>query len=240
MNVFTNLTLGDLGVFVGHMVDDIGCGKTMLAKALCSQLPPNQYQIVTMSNPALEPLDFLRMVLMLFNVQCGNGDDVSKAKMLYTLEFHLRKDLDAGKQSVLIVDEAQTIREAHTLDELRMLLNLQSSTHFLINLILLGQNELEPLVASCPPLLQRMAVRYRLDHLSATDTAKYIQHRVIIAGATVIPFTFEAIEKIHHYTNGIPREINNLCDRALLAASLKEEPMVDTPNVEEAWHDIQS
>jgi len=219
------------------VVGDIGCGKTMLAQALPSQLPPQQYRIVQMRNPALDPLDFLQMVLILFQVPVE--DSLSKAKMLHALESNLRMEQDKGRHSVLVVDEAQTIKNPDTLDELRMLLNLQTPSHFLVNLVLLGQKELEGLVSLCPPLLQRLSIRFRLGPLSAMDTANYIQHRIMVAGAKTVPFTPEAIKKIYEYTHGIPRDINNLSDRTLLAAYIRKQQLADGSIVEEAWHDLQ-
>jgi len=219
------------------VVGDIGCGKTMLAQALPSQLPPQQYRIVQMRNPALDPLDFLQMVLILFQVPIESSHN--KARMLYALENYLRMEQEKGRYSVLIVDEAQTIKNPDTLDELRMLLNLQSLSHFLVNLVLLGQKELEALISLCPPLLQRLSIRFRLGPLSAMDTAKYIQHRVMVAGAKDVPFTSEAIEKIYQYSQGIPREINNLGDRTLLAAYIRKQQFVDGSTVDEAWYDLQ-
>lgn len=219
------------------VVGDIGCGKTMLAQALPSQLPPQQYRIVQMRNPALDPLDFLQMVLILFQVPIEGAPN--KATMLHSLEAHLRMEAEKGRHSVLVVDEAQTIKNPDTLDELRMLLNLQSPTHFLVNLILLGQTELEALVSLCPPLLQRLAIRFRIGPLSALDTANYIKHRVLVAGAKTVPFTSEAIEKIYIYSQGIPRDINNLGDRTLLAAYIRKQQVVDADTVDEAWNDLQ-
>ena len=219
------------------VVGDIGCGKTMLAQALPSQLSPQHYRIVHMRNPALDPLDFLQMVLILFQVPIE--PNAHKARMLHALENHLKMEQEKGRFSVLVVDEAQTIKNPDTLDELRMLLNMQSPTHFLVNLVLLGQKELEGLISLCPPLLQRLSIRFRLGPLSALDTAKYIQHRVMVAGAKSLPFSSEALDRIYLYSQGIPRDINNLGDRTLLAAYIRKQQLVDGSTVDEAWHDLQ-
>lgn len=216
---------------------DIGCGKTMLAETLPSHLPPRQYRVIHMRNPALKPLDFLQMILMLFEVSFDNH--MGKAKTLYTLERHLRNELDGGRRAALIVDEAQTIHDPATMDELRMLLNLQFHGRFLLNLILMGQKELEARIAAHPALSQRISVRFRLGPLAPAETVKYIQHRILMAGVRIIPFTPEAISKIHEMTRGVPREINRLCDRALLAGFLQKHPHIDTGLVEEAWKDIR-
>jgi general secretion pathway protein A len=189
-----------------------------------------------MTNPAFEPVEFLEMVMRLFRVP--NGYDRSKAEMLHCLENHLKKNMVEAKGSVLIVDEAQVIHNDRTLEELRMLLNLQSNNKFLIILILLGQLELSTQVAKVAPLDQRISVRYKLNPLPYKDSLYYIKHRLTVAGCKKMPFTAEALEAIFRLTKGIPREINNLCDRSLLATYLADRTFATHEIVEEAWKDL--
>ncbi len=219
------------------VVGDVGCGKTMLTRALPEHLPSDKYRIAQMSNPALEPDDFIEMVLMLLNIPYESPP--RKAKMLWALEGYLRQELAEGVEHVLIIDEAQTIRSADTLEELRLLLNLQTSTAFLLTVILMGQKELETHIAQCPPLHQRLAFRFRLGPLPGADTVNYIRHRLKVAGARRMLFTNEALKAIFQRTRGIPRQINNLCDRALLAACMARKPHVDSAAIEESWSDLQ-
>lgn len=219
------------------VVGAIGCGKTMLAQALPAQLPARQYRIVQMSNPALDPLDFLQMVLLLFDVPIKSNP--TKAQMLNALESHLRREQEKGIHAVLVVDEAQTIKNPDTMDELRMLLNLQSSTHVLLNLVLLGQEELEASLALCPYLARQLSICFRPGPLSAMDTYRYIQYRVKVAGAKTFPFTFEAVKRIYRYSRGVPRNINNLGDRSLLAAYIRKQKVVDSSTIDDAWRDLQ-
>jgi general secretion pathway protein A len=176
------------------------------------------------------------MVMRLFQVP--NGYDRSKAEMLHCLESHLKKNIVEAKGSVLIVDEAQVIYNDRTLEELRMLLNLQSQNKFLVILILLGQLELSAKVARVAPLDQRISVRYRLTPLPYKECLYYIKHRLTVAGCRKMPFTAEALEAIFKRTKGIPREINDLCDRSLLATYMADKTIATHEIVEEAWKDL--
>ena len=120
-----------------------------------------------------------------------------------------------------------------------MLLNLQSKSKFLVILILLGQLELPAQVAKAAPLDQRISVRYKLTPLPYKDSLYYIKHRLTVAGCKKMPFTAEALEAIFKLTKGIPREINNLCDRSLLATYLADRTFATHEIVEEAWKDLR-
>ena len=214
----------------------VGCGKTTVGQTIIGQLQRDRYQVVAMTNPALDSLDFIQMVVDLFQVPYEGSS--SKAKMWQSLEKKLRRNLTEGTGSVLFIDEAQVILNQKTLEELRMLLNLQLYDKFLVNVILIGQLELEEQIKSIEPLDQRISIQYRLLPLPFIDTVKYIKHRLHIAGCTKIPFTIQAFYTIHEYTKGIPRKINNLCDRSLLAAYLEKKRIVSKEVVVEAWQDL--
>ena len=219
------------------LVGGVGCGKTIISHALIDRLRKDRYRVVAMNNPAFEPKEFLEMTLKLFQVP--NGYSRSKADMLYCLEGQLKKNIVEAKGSVLVVDEAQVINNERTLEELRMLLNLQSKTKFLVNLILLGQLELPEQVARVAPLNQRISIRYRLTPLPYKECLYYIKHRLTVAGCRKMPFTAEALEAIFKRTKGIPREINDLCDRSLLATYMADKTIATHEIVEEAWKDLR-
>ena len=219
------------------VVGGVGFGKTMLSRALIRRLTKDRYRIVTMTNPALDPVEFLEMATRLFQVPNDYGS--SKAAIWEALEDQLRKNIHERKGSVLVIDEAQVIDNARTLEELRMLLNLQSEKKFLVNVILLGQLELEKQIEEVAPLNQRISIRYRLLPLPYKESLYYIKHRLNVAGCTTMPFTGEALEAVYRYTKGIPREINNLCDRSMLATYLAEKTVATHEIVEEAWKDLQ-
>jgi len=215
----------------------VGCGKTILSRALIKRLEKERYHVAAMTNPLLAPVAFLYSVMCSFKE--SYGDTPPKTKLWNELEDRLMKNMQRGKGSVLIIDEAQAITDRRTLEELRMLLNLQTDDKFMLTLILLGQLELEHLVEKVEPLKQRIAIKYRLNPLSLTDVGAYVGHRLRIAGSKKSPFSDEALETIHACTQGVPRDINNLCDRSLLAAYLENIERVDKAVVDEAWQDLQ-
>ena len=214
----------------------VGCGKTTISRILMERLSKANYKVVAMSNPALGPVEFIQMIMELFHAPYDEA--FSKAKMWIALEKRLVKNLQECKGSVLIIDEAQVVISQETLEELRMLQNLQSYDEFLVSVILLGQLELEQQIKSCVPLDQRIAIRYRLLPLSFPDAIKYVKHRLLLAGCKKIPFTREAMHAIFEFTQGIPRLINNLCDRSLLTGYLAEKEVVTKAIVAAAWEDL--
>jgi type II secretory pathway predicted ATPase ExeA len=227
------------GVGAAMITGDVGCGKTMLSHVLIERLARENYQVVSMTNPALEPTDFLRMTLNLFQAP-HNNSDWSKVAIWRSLESHLKSNLERGKGSVLVVDEAQVIQNVETLQEVRMLLNLQSNGRFLLNLILLGQLELEDQISRIEPLQQRIAIKFRLGPLGLQESVLYIGHRLKVAGCKKLPFTVDALRSVLKYTGCIPREINKLCGRSLLAAYLQNSQNVTEDIVEEAWRDLHN
>jgi len=215
---------------------EIGCGKTMVSQVLLKRLSKENLQVVAMTNPALSPAEFLESLMGLFSL--SNDHSPSKAKAWRCLEGHFRWNSDQGKGSVLIVDEAQTIREEATLEEIRMLLNLQSDARFLVSVVLLGHLKLEELVSRNKSLSQRVPIRYRLRPFSLAETFAYVKRRLEVVGCKSVPFTRDAFKVMYSCSKGVPRDINNLCDRSLLAAYLADKKLVATAHVEEAWKDL--
>lgn len=213
-----------------------GCGKTMVGQVLAKKLIKENLQVVVMSNPALSPAEFLDSLVGLFNL--ANGALASKAKAWQCLESHFRWNLDQGKGAVLIVDEAQGIKDKDTLEEVRMLLNLQSDAGFLVSVVLLGHSRLEELVTRNQALSQRVSIRYRLRPFSLAETFLYVKRRLEAAGCSTVPFSRDAFKVMYSHSKGIPRDINNLCDRSLLAAYLVDKKIVAAAHVEEAWKDL--
>jgi len=218
------------------IVGEAGCGKTTLSRVLMKRLTDMHFRVATMTNPAVDPFDFLQTVLAAFKV---NGNQCSSKFAIWdTLENNFRMNLQQNKGSVLVVDEAQVIDNDKTLEEMRMLMNLQSNDTFLLNVILLGQPELEARISRSEALLQRVAIRYRLRPFSPSETCRYIRHRLEATGFKRIPFTSEAITAILKYSSGNPRIINKLCDRSLLGAYLADKKVVTRTTIREAWDDL--
>ena len=225
----------DQGKGAAMVSGDIGCGKTLVGNTLADRLADRNCRVARMTNPSLSSLSFLQTVATLFDAE--NSRSRSKASLWRSIETVLRRD-ENSSPSVLIIDEAQCISDPHTFEELRMLLNLQSEDRFLINIILLGQRELEANLQTRRSLNQRIAIKYRLLALTPPETEAYIRHRLEVAGCQDIPFGPEAMARINDFAQGIPRIINNLCDRSLLAALIKQTRQITPEIVTQAWKDF--
>jgi type II secretory pathway predicted ATPase ExeA len=192
---------------------EIGCGKTTISRLLVQRLVKRDYQLALIENPCLPPDDFFREILFQFGLDRSVR---SKREMIHTLNDHLYKNLQEGKNSVIIVDEAQLINDDQTFEELRLLLNFQMNDRFLLTLILIGQPELREKIGNISPLDQRIAIRYHLKPLDVKEMVKFIFFRLKKAGARRNMFTNDALRRIYKYSCGIPRKINNICDLSLL------------------------
>ena len=211
---------------------EIGCGKTTLSMVYVRELPEDKYDVGIIINPKLDSLEFLQEILYQFGIE--NIPD-TKVKCLRVLNEKLLKNLNEGKETLLIVDEAQILDES-TFEEIRLLLNFQMNNRFLMTIILIGQPEMIRKATAIDQLYQRIAIKYHLTPFSFEDTAKYIIFRQKKAGRENV-FSDEAIGKIYKYTGGVPREINNLCDLSLLVGSGLKKNKVDKSIVEKVIND---
>ena len=222
---------------VAMLTGEVGCGKTTVMKALSDYLDKDKYHLETLSNPALEPIDLIKAIVLKLGGSSGNG---SKTVLLDQLHQLLNQNAEKGISTVLAIDEAHVIGNSATLDELRMLLNIQSDDEFLITLILLGQPPLLKNISELQPLKERISIKYNLEPLDVQNTLNYVVHRLKCAGATRGIFSREAVEALYKYTGGIPLRINNLCDRCLLIGLMRQASMVDSKVVQDAIEDLGS
>ncbi|OGG56872.1 MAG: hypothetical protein A3F84_10810 [Candidatus Handelsmanbacteria bacterium RIFCSPLOWO2_12_FULL_64_10] len=195
------------------LTGEVGCGKTILSRTLVQDLSTDRYEVGLVANPSLPPLDFLREILYQLGMESSS---TSKIDLLHALNDVVVRNLNAGKDTVILIDEAQAIDDEATLEELRLLLNFQLNERFLLTLILIGQPELREKVGRIRQLDQRIAIKYHLGPLSLEETHKYILYRLEKAGLQKEIVSPEAFTLIHRLTHGIPRDINNLCDLSLL------------------------
>ena len=194
-----------------------GTGKTTLIRAALATLKAGSAQCVYVNNPALRRDEFVQTIAHAF--QLNPEASQSKATMLRELETKLAGRLASGAITALIVDEAQALSE-ELLEEIRLLVNLETETEKLLPVVLVGQLEFAERLAqpSCAALKQRIALRCQLPPLSATETAHYVATRLRTAGGSPAQaFTREAIHLIHQCSQGIPRTINVICDNGLLS-----------------------
>jgi len=205
---------------------DIGLGKTTVSRRLLELLDPVRNKIVLIVNPILTPTQMMQEVLLQLEIKCD-----SRNRQILVAELHkqLLSWYEHGSRVVVIVDEAHLIRNAATLEELRLLLNCQMNDQFLVNLLLLGQIELRDKIRKVPALEQRLAVRQHLKPLNAIESGEMILHRLRVAGFSGehSPFTPDAIFEMHKYTRGTPRLISQIADNALMIAFARKQHSVD-------------
>ena len=198
------------------LTGDVGCGKTLISRKVIRELPGDGYDVAVIVNPSLSPVELLREILYQLGV---SRVPKTKVDILHELNALLLGCHRVDKHVVIVVDEAQAIKNAGTLEELRLLLNFQLNDAYLLTLILIGQPEWAERLSDLPQLEQRVAVNYNLRPLDAEETEKYIRHRLHTAGAVNGIFTPEAARAVFRCTQGTPRRINTLCDRCLHAGS---------------------
>jgi len=216
----------------------IGLGKTTICRSLLSALD-DSVETALIFNTAISDLDLLETVLGEYGISINS---MSKTKKNYidALNDFLLQNFAAGKTAVLLIDEAQNLSHG-VMEQIRMLSNLETETEKLIQIILIGQPELMDtlMLPALRQLNERITVRYELKPLSPLEVTEYIQHRLIVAqGPGSLKFTSGALNIIYKFSEGIPRRINALCDRALLIAYTKNTSKIDRKIVKLAVHDI--
>ena len=219
----------------GMLTGEYGCGKTTLSRALIQRLEAERYEIGLLTNPSWTPVDFLREVLYQLGIETP---ETRKPELLHLLNDLFFRNYQAGRESVVIVDEAQLIEDDSVFEELRLLMNFQTDDRFLVTLLLIGSPELGVKVRRLKHLDQRISLRYHLNTLDDKHTASYIAHRLRMAGQPNQLFTEEAVKLIFDFTRGTPREINNLCDVALLVGSSKRVKEIGEKIVAEVIKDM--
>jgi len=212
------------------LTGDIGTGKTTIVRALVERLGRDTSSALLL-NPMLEGEELLRCILEEFGI--GNTRGLRK-ELIDRLNKFLLGELMQARGAVLIIDEAQHLSE-QALEEIRLLSNLETEKAKLLQIILVGQVELHQKLKSSflRPLNQRISIRYHLRSLSRIDTEKYIYHRLLVAGSNGhITLSAGALNEIFKYSQGIPRLINLVCDRTLLAGYAGQSNRLDKKMVE--------
>jgi general secretion pathway protein A len=204
---------------------DIGTGKTTLCRALLEEIDRNTFSALVL-NPFLSEEDLLKSILQDFgvisrdDVKRGRLTHVSKQDLIETIYDFLLTLLPLRASALLIIDEAQNL-PMPVLEQIRILSNLETDKEKLLQIVLVGQLNLQPLMKApqMRQLDQRVSIRYQLRALSRDEVAAYVSHRMQVAGASAsVTFQPKAIDMVHRRTKGIPRLVNLVCDRALLAA----------------------
>jgi len=221
---------------VAMLTGEVGAGKTTVSRAFINRVVNENYDVKTITNPALEAIDLIRAILLKLG---EDAESDSKSILLSRLQSRLDQNAEQGLNTVLIIDEAHVIDQKATFEELRMLLNMQSENELLITLVLLGQPPLLNKIAALPPLNERIGIKYHLEPLNFHNTLRYMAYRLRSAGATRGIFTKDSIKIIFGYSNGIPLRINNVCDRCLLIGLMKKARVVNSGIVKDAIEDLK-
>ena len=204
---------------------DIGTGKTTLCRALLEQIDRNTFTALVL-NPFLSEEELLKLILQDFGVvsrediKRGRLANVSKQELIETINDFLLSLLPLRASALLIIDEAQNL-PIPVLEQIRILSNLETDKDKLLQIVLVGQLNLDTLLKApqMRQLDQRVSIRYQLLPLTRDEAAAYVSYRLAIAGGSAaVTFQAKALDMMHRRTKGIPRLINLVCDRALLAA----------------------
>ncbi|MBI2067760.1 MAG: AAA family ATPase [Deltaproteobacteria bacterium] len=223
----------------GFMVltGEVGTGKTTSIRQLLNSME-EKVETALIINPLISTLELLQSITRDFGLDTGSA--VSIQEQIGLLNHFLLETDRKGKIAAVIIDEAQNL-SLEALEMVRLLSNLETETHKLLQIILVGQPELDSKLnqEALRQLRQRIQIRYFLGPLSRSETQAYILHRIRKASPKCcLVFNPEALERIHNYTSGIPRLINTLCELTLLAAYTRETHMITKKIVEIAFHEL--
>lgn len=218
------------------IIGEVGTGKTMICRSFLRELR-SDFNIAYIFNPCINELELLQTI----NTELGiPGKSKSKKKLVDVLNGFLLEERAKGHRVVVIIDEAQDL-QPNVLEQLRLLSNLETDTEKLIQIVLIGQPELDKLLAKdgLRQLRQRITIKWELLPLNLEETRGYIQHRLNIAlGKGKVRFSRPAVETVFRYSRGIPRMINVVADRTLLIAFTQSTKKITPKIVKLAVSDI--
>ena len=223
---------GGSGGFV-QLTGEVGTGKTTLCRLLLEQLPENT-RVALVLNPKLSPVELLETICEELKLDIGSQRGSLKG-LVDTLNAYLLDAYAQGLRVVLIVDEAQNL-SIEALEQVRLLTNLETPTQKLLQIILLGQPELRDKLAlpELRQLAQRITARYHLTPLDRAESEAYVRHRIAVAGGARLPFTRLGLRALYQRSGGVPRVINVIADRALMAGYAREQDAIGERLVDRA------
>lgn len=204
-----------------------GIGKTLLADLLAEQLSGTAGPFVRIVFPLMSSRDFLTYLAEQFGAPPADPPQRTIEESLRRLELACRENHDRGGHAVIVVDEAHLLEDTGLLETLRLLLNLQADGQAVFTLLLVGQTSLLPAMQRNAALDERLDMKMLLQPLTADETTDYINHRLLAAGATREIFAPDALAAAHQLTGGIPRQLNRLCDLALVVGFAGQEHTID-------------
>ena len=222
-----------------QLTGEVGTGKTTLVRTLLLNRMPENADVAVVLNPQLSVLEFLATICEELHIDVLHNKGSIKAQT-DALNRHLLNAHAEGRRTILVVDEAQNLSPA-VLEQVRLLTNLETAKQKLLQIILIGQPELRELLARTDlrQLAQRITGRYHLEPLTRDETAQYIEHRLKVAGAVGEVFDSGAKKETFRLSQGVPRLINVICDRALLGAYSRESRRVDRRLIRRAAAEVR-
>jgi general secretion pathway protein A len=229
--------INEAGGFI-QLTGEVGTGKTTVVRSLLERMPGHA-DVAVILNPQLTPLQFVLTICEELGIFVRDEDTTSIKDLVDILNKRLLEAHAKGRRVVVIVDEAQNL-SPETLEQVRLLTNLETASHKLLQIILIGQPELRDVLdrVELRQLAQRITGRYHLAPLTKVETASYVNHRLKVAGAAGEIFSSTALREIHRLSGGIPRIINVICDRALLGAFTQEQHRIGAALVRTAASEV--
>ena len=229
--------INESGGFI-QLTGEVGTGKTTVVRTLLSRMPQHA-DVAVILNPRLTPVEFLLTICEELGVDLPVDQRDSAKTMVDSLNQRLLTAHAEGRRVIVLVDEAQNL-SIETLEQVRLLTNLETATTKLLQIILIGQPELRELLDrnELRQLAQRITGRYHLQPLSREETQAYVRHRLRVAGAQDDIFTAGALKEVHRVSGGVPRIINVACDRALLGAYTQETHHIDAALMRQAAGEV--
>ncbi|MGH7994743.1 MAG: ExeA family protein [Opitutaceae bacterium] len=219
------------------LTGEVGCGKTTICRRLLAELDPQRYDTSLILTPRQTETQMLRSILADLGVKKIAR---TSAELITQMHDVLLERITAGKDIILVIDEAQNL-SVEVLEQIRLLSNLETDKQKLLQILLTGQPELKRILARTDmrQLRQRILVKAEVKPLSRTELAQYVHHRLACAGANGrVGFTPSALFAVHWFSGGVPRIVNQLCDKALLAAFVRTSNSVSPRDVWRAHGEV--
>lgn len=220
-----------------QLTGEVGAGKTTLCRALLDQLGDN-FSTALIVNPALDSHQLVQSIATEFGLKVKGLD---RLETIAEINHFLLEQMAQNRESVLIIDEAQDLTN-DLLEQVRLLSNLETDERKLLQIVLMGQPELRDRLNQheLRQLRQRITVRFHLRPLKFNEVGQYVQHRLHVSGGKGPPyFTTPALWRIHRYSQGVPRLINALCDKCLLAGFVHARDRIDFKMVGRAINELE-
>jgi len=220
-----------------QLTGEVGAGKTTLCRAMLEQLDA-RYATALILNPVMSANELMKAIAIEFGLPVHGLD---RLETLARINEFLLQQVENQRETVLIIDEAQDLPE-EMLEQVRLLSNLETDNRKLLQIVLMGQPELRDRLNSprLRQLRQRITVRYHLSPLSRHEVQEYVQHRLHLCGGNGTPsFTGPAIWRVYRYSQGIPRLVNAVCDKALLAGYVAQQERIGYSLVGRAMRELE-